>query len=224
MTLWCKVFFLTTPGTYRTFTMTMSEPVEQPRRSVVHLHDRAIADLRYIRETMESAASFTAVSGWATIAVGLCALVATPLARMTTTKREWIVVWVVAALVSLLLSGLAIRRKARAARQPLSTGPGRKFALSFAPAMVVGGLLTVFLYQAGLGKHLPGIWLMLYGTAVVAGGAFSVRVVPVMGVTFMAVGAVALFTPVAWGDLFLAAGFGGLHLVFGWIIARRHGG
>ncbi|ANM32117.1 hypothetical protein ABI59_06260 [Acidobacteria bacterium Mor1] len=206
----------------------MSEPVEQPveqtRQPVVHLHDRAIADLRYIRETMENAASFTAVSGWATIAVGVCALLATPLARMTETKRDWIAVWVVAALLSLLLSGLAIRRKARAARQPLSTGPGRKFALSLAPALVVGILLTVFLYQAGLGKSLPGVWLLLYGTAVVAGGAFSVRVVPVMGVTFMTVGAVALFAPVAWGDLFLATGFGGLHLIFGWIIARRHGG
>ena len=200
------------------------EPMRKPEEPVAHLHDRAIADLQFIRKTMENAASFTAVSGWATIAVGACALIATAVAAQMDTKRDWIAVWVVAALVSMAISGLAIRRKARAAQQPLSTGPGRKFALSFAPALVVGALLTVFLYQAGLAKSLPGVWMLIYGTGVVAGGAFSVRVVPVMGISFMAVGAIAMFAPVGWGDAFLAAGFGGLHLLFGWIIWRRHGG
>jgi hypothetical protein len=115
-------------------------------------------------------------------------------------------------------------RKGRAAKMPLLSGPGRKFVLSFSPPMAVGALLTFVLYRAGMLDLIPGVWLLLYGTAVVAGGAFSVRIVPVMGILFMAAGVVALFSPVTWNDWILGAAFGGLHIAFGIPIARSHGG
>jgi hypothetical protein len=115
-------------------------------------------------------------------------------------------------------------RKAFAVNDPLLSGPGRRAGLSFLPPMVVGGLLTVALSRAGLWHALPGTWLLLYGTGFVTGGAFSVSIIPVMGVCFMSVGAVALLGPGAWGNWLMAAGFGGLHVVFGTIIAWRYGG
>jgi hypothetical protein len=187
-------------------------------------------NLRFIRETMESAASFTAVSGWGEIAIGLTALAAAVLASQVTGLRTWLSIWMGEACLSVLIAGGAMLRKARAARLPMFSGPGRKFALSFLPPLAVGAVLTVVLYRAGLISALPGTWLLLYGTGVVTGGTYSVKIVPVMGLCFMALGAAALFCPASLGNLaslqnlFMAIGFGGLHIIFGIVIARRYGG
>jgi hypothetical protein len=188
------------------------------------LHERAMDNLRFIRETMERASSFTAVSGWGQVAIGVTAAGAALVASEQATKQAWLVVWIVEAVLSLLISVAAMTRKAHAAGTPLLSGPGRKVAFSLSPSLVVGALLTVVLYRAGLTGAIPGVWLLLYGTGVVTGGMFSVGIVPVMGLCFMFVGAVALFCSPSWGNYFLAAGFGGLHIIFGIIIARRHGG
>ncbi|HYT03401.1 MAG TPA: hypothetical protein VEM13_00810 [Gemmatimonadales bacterium] len=188
------------------------------------LHDRALDNLRFIRQTMERAGSFTAVPGWGQVAVGVTALVAAGIAARQPTPELWLVTWLGEALVALTIGGSAMVRKAFAVHDPLLSGPGRRFGLSFLPPIVVGGLLTVALYRAGLWRALPGTWLLLYGTGFVTGGAFSVPIVPVMGVCFMATGAAALFGPAAWGNWLMAAGFGGLHIVFGGVIARRYGG
>jgi hypothetical protein len=181
-------------------------------------------NLRFIRETMESAACFTAVSGVGEIAVGVSALAAAYVASRASTPLGWLLTWLGEAIVASILTSTAIVWKARQARVNLVSRPGRRFALGLFPPLIAGGLLTVVLFSTGVLWVLPGLWLLLYGTGVVTGGAFSVRIVPVMGLGFMALGAIALFAPASWGNDLLAAGFGGLNLVFGLFIARRHGG
>ena len=190
----------------------------------VALHDRAMDNLRFIRETMERSASFTAVSGWAGVAMGGVAAGAAWLAWGQTAPEAWIAIWLAAAAISFLIAVAGMVVKARAANMPLMSGPGRKFASSFAPPIFVGGVLTVALFLSGQTDLLPGVWLLLYGTAVVTGGAHSVRIIPLTGIAFIAVGVAAALAPARWGDVFMALGFGGLHVVFGFLIARRHGG
>ena len=188
------------------------------------LHARAMDNLRFIRETMENAASFTAVSGWGLFVVGLTALAACYLAVRATGRGDWIKIWIAEAVLSLLISVVAMSRKARAARQPLLSKPGRKLLFNLTPPLFVGALLTKVLSRYGTVSVIRPMWLLLYGAGVVTGGAFSVRIVPVMGLCFMLAGTLALFSPAAWADAYMAAGFGGLHLIFGLLIARRHGG
>ena len=188
------------------------------------LHVRALDDLRFIRETMERSAAFTAISGIGEVLVGISALIAAVIAAQQPSEARWIGVWLVEALVALAIGGITTGRKARRAGVPLFSGPGRRLALSLTPPLIAGALLTAVLVRSDALALLPGVWLLLYGTGVVTGGAFSVKIVPMMGLCCMGIGAVALLAPDTLADPLLAAGFGGLHVLFGTVIARRHGG
>ena len=201
-----------------------SAPLRAKSREPVALQQHAMDNLRFIRETMERAGSFTAVPGMGGVLMGLSAFAVTPIAARQSTLDRWLATWVCEALVAVAIGAVSASRKAKLAKTPLLTGPGRKFALGLAPSVFVAALLTLVLYRAGLFAIIPGIWLLLYGTGILSAGAFSVPIVPVMGVCFIALGAVALFCPLAWSQWFLASGFGGLHLVFGVLIAARYGG
>ena len=218
-------------------------------RPALRRHEPAVApdaaaasSLRFIRETMARTGTFTAVPGWGGVAMGLTAFAAAVVAHRQATVASWLTVWTAEALVGLTVGAWATASKARRGGAPLLSGQGRKFLLGILPALLVGVALTlaVYAYQASPAgdayartgvaeavasrRILPGLWLMLYGAGVVSAGMFSVRLVPLMGTLFMLAGALALLAPAAWGDAFMAAGFGGLHVVFGVLIARRHGG
>jgi len=204
--------------------MPSTGPLRSPRREPIPIDARAADHLRYIRETMAGAAEFTAVPGWGGVAMGITALAAAFLAERQSAPRAWLAVWLIEAFVAVTIAASAAATKAHRANSELFSGPGRKFLFSFAPPIIVGGLLTVALFLSGAFSLLPGIWLLLYGTAIVTGGAFSVRVVPVMGLCLMTLGATALFVPSSWGNALMALGFGVLQIGFGAWIARHHGG
>src|SRR5271165_5560659 len=181
-------------------------------------------DLRFIRDTMERSASFTAIPGWGQVILGLTALAAAALAARQSNSAAWLKVWLAEAFLAALIAFISMRLKANRRGLPLFTGPGRRVALGLFPPLIAGAILTFSLQRAGFESALAPAWLLLYGAGIITGGAYSVSIVPVMGLCFMATGAFAVIAPAAWANYFLAAGFGGLHIFFGFLIARRHGG
>ena len=194
------------------------------QRQTQPLPARAAEDLRFIRDTMERSAAFTAVSGWGMVALGLSAFAAARLAAYQVSYFAWLRVWLAEALLAVAIALLSMTWKANRRGLPLFSGPGRKVALGLLPPLIAAVFLTFLLFRTGLQSALPAMWLLLYGAGLTTGGAFSVSIVPVMGGCFMVIGGLAALGPAAWGNWFLAAGFGGLHIIFGSLIARRHGG
>jgi hypothetical protein len=184
----------------------------------------ALENLRFIRETMERSAFFTAVPGWGGVAMGITAIVAATVAEHQNSPRAWLATWLIAALAAIAIGTTTLVWKARTANVSLLSGAGQKFVLTLSPPLVAGGLVTAALYTTRMTAILPGLWLLLYGAGVITGGAFSVRIVPAMGLCLMALGTVVLVAPASWGNWLLATGFGGVHIVFGLLIARRYGG
>ncbi len=203
----------------------MSRPAPRavPDRPPLALHDRAMDNLQFIRDTMARSSAFTAISGGSVVVMGGIGLFAAILAD-TSSSVSWIGTWLAAAVLSLAVSMLATSYKAKQVGEALLNGPGRKFMLGMLPALLVGVVLTIpFLRGADIAL-LPGVWMLLYGTAITGGGAFSVRTVPAMGGAFLLLGTIAVVFPLPDPNLWMAIGFGGLHVVFGTLIARRHGG
>ena len=183
-------------------------------------------NLKFIRDTMERSTSFTAVPGWGTVATGLLAFLGAFAAQLAASAHVWFGVWMATAVLGFLCGAGSMLIKANRVGEPIFSGPGRRFALGMAPTILAAAVLTAVLFHEGYYLLMPPMWLLLYGAAVVTGGAFSVRIVPAMGIAFMVVGAIAFLLPsnLLMGSIAMAAGFGGLHVVFGLIIARKHGG
>ena len=197
-------------------------PHDERRPEDVGSH--AARNLRFIREALENAGSFTAVSGRGQVVIGATALVAAGIASRQLSREAWLATWLAEAVVALAIGGAAMAAKARRRALPLFSGVSRRFWPAFAAPLAAGAVLTAVLAARGFFDVLPGLWLLLFGTAVVAGGSVSVPLVRRMGWLFLGLGAGAVAAPAGLGDLFLAVGFGGLLAGFGVAIARRHGG
>lgn len=189
------------------------------------IRDHAADNIRFIRDAMERAGSFTSIPGWGGVIIGATAVATTVIAQpLVVAPRRWLTAWLIEAAIAAVIGAAAIAWKGRRAGTSFTSPPARRFFVSYSAPLLAGAIVTIALVRAGAFAPLPAVWLLLYGTAFVGSGAFSIRVVPLMGIGFMLLGLAAALVPLPAGNILLGCGFGGLHLVFGVIIARRYGG
>lgn len=185
--------------------------------------EHAEDNLRFIRSTMERSTRFTAVSGWGGVGMGLVGIAAAVVGgAFPIGSRGWLLTWLVAAAVAAPVGLASIWRKASRTGVAFTGASARSFALCFFPVLVAGAVIT-WRVAVAAPTVLPTVWLALYGAAITAGAAFSVRVLPAMGAGFLLLGAVAALAP-AWGNTALLLGFGVLHIGFGAYVAARYDG
>lgn len=197
---------------------------ESQANQPINIGDRALDNLKFIRETMERSTVFTSVPGYGGILMGATAIVAAYIANNQSSLRDWLTVWLTEAFLAFVIGLFAVWQKSKIAKTSLLSAPAKKFAMSFAPPLICGVAITLGLWRFRHFEVMIPVWILLYGAAIVCGGAFSVKVVPIMGWCFIALGAIAFFIPAGFGNSMMAASFGGLHIVFGIIIARKFGG
>ena len=195
-----------------------------PHRPPTSVGDRAADDLRFIRDAMARTSTFTAVPGMGGAFMGVIGLVAAVVASQQPNQDRWLMTWLVAAAVAAAVGTWAIVHKARRAGLPLDGPTARNFTIALVAPLAAGAAITYALWSAQAYRAMPGVWLLLYGTGVLVGGAFAVPVVRLTGVLFMLFGFAAVLMPPQFGNVWLGAGFGVLQLGGGIFIARRHGG
>lgn len=189
------------------------------------LHEHALHNIRYIRDAMERATAFTSIPGWGGFAIGVSAIATTVYAaRFAVQPRLWVITWLADAAIAMVIAAITMFAKARNANVSFTAAPARRFFISYSAPLIAGALITLALIRAGMFAPLPAVWLLLYGASFITSGAFSIRVVPVMGICFMILGVAACFVPLSIGNILMGAGFGILHIIFGFIIARSYGG
>lgn len=207
--------------------MGQAQPIrkdETESKQPVNIGDRAIDNLKFIRETMERSAVFTSVPGYGGLLMGVTAVAAAVIAHSQSSTRGWLVVWLTEAGLAFCIGLLGMWQKSKIAGSSLVSVPARKFALSFTPPLLCGIIITLGLWRHWQFEAMIPVWILCYGAAVVCGGAFSVKAVPLMGWCFIALGAAAFFLPAGFGNIMMGLSFGVLHIVFGFIIGRKFGG
>ena len=197
---------------------------EQQANEPINIGDRAIDNLRFIRETMERSTVFTSVPGYGGILMGATAVAAAYIAHSQVFLRDWLTVWLTEAGLAFFIGLLAMWQKTKLSKTSLFSTPARKLLMNALPPMLCGVFITLGLWRLGHFEAMIPVWILTYGAAVVCGGAFSVRAVPLMGWCFIALGAAAFFLPANLGNVMMGLSFGALHIVFGFIIGRKFGG
>lgn len=197
--------------------MPKSERRVLPGDHPVRIDSHAVATLQYIRASMESASSL-ALPGSAGIAMGSVGLLAALFSSAPSLHHLWLQIWMCAALMATVLGGSLVLRPSELHELPLIGAPIAKFALCLLPSIFGGAVLTAVQWSYGNLHAIPGTWLLLYGCALVAASVATTRTIGIMGASFIGLGVLAFLLPDHLQMLALGVGFGGLHILFGFLI------
>jgi hypothetical protein len=191
------------------------------------IESRALGTLAYIRASIESSSSMD-VPGMAGIVMGIIGVLAAVVVSLPRWAPHWLAIWLAAAVVALVLGGALVARQIARRGHARYLGPVRKFLLCLCPALLAGAVLTLVLGTAGETRVIPGMWLLLYGCAVLSASTVTVagiaRLICMMGGLFVVLGLMTFALPVTAHTVMLGLGFGLLHIIFGFLIGRlTHG-
>lgn len=193
----------------------------------IPIESRALGTLAYIRASIEASGSM-AVPGMAGIVMGAIGILATLVTSLPRFAAFWLPVWLVFAGIALLVGGAMMAREAAQSGHARYLGPVRKFLFCLCPALLAGAVLTLVLWHAGSTNLIPGVWLLLYGCAVLSASTVTIartmRLICIMGALFMLLGLLAFAAPVSSHILILGMGFGALHSIFGALIGQASRG
>lgn len=162
------------------------------------------------------------------IVMGIIGILAAILVSLPRWAPHWLGIWLLAAAVALLLGGALVARQIAKRGHTRYLGPARKFLLCLCPALLAGAVLTWVLSTAGMTSVIPGMWLLLYGCAVLSASTATItgiaRLIGIMGALFVVLGSMTFALPAVTHTLMLGLGFGAMHIVFGILIGRlTHG-
>lgn len=197
--------------------------------------DEARDHLRVIRQTMERSTQYSTLSGWSGILIGIVAIVGVYLTRSMLggqpvaiqTVRDAAprlgLLWATALVLSVAIEFLYNKRRATRVGKRVVSRLGAHILLAALPAFLACGVLTAFFYEHNLLPYILGIWMLCYGLAICAVGLFSARPVTYLGSAFVVSGAITMLAPLTIHLYMMALTFGGFHIIYGIVMARRHG-
>jgi hypothetical protein len=189
----------------------------------VPIESRALGTLAYIRTSIESSSSMD-VPGMAGIVMGIIGVLAAIVVSLPRLAPHWLEIWLFAAPVALLFGGALMARQIARRGHTRYLGPARKFLLCLCPALLAGAVLTWVLWATRMTSVIPGMWLLLYGCAVLSASTVTIagiaRLICVMGALFVALGSMTFVLPTTMHTVMLGLGFGVLHIIFGILIGR----
>ena len=136
----------------RTQTIRKEEEIEtnQP----VNIGDRAIDNLKFIRETMERSVVFTSVPGYGGVLMGAMAVVAAYIANSQPSSRDALIVWLTEAVLAFFIGLLAMWQKTKLSKTSLFSTPARKLLMNALPPFLCGAFITLGLWRFG---HRRGV-------------------------------------------------------------------
>ena len=193
--------------------------------------EEARENLRVIRQTMERSTKYSTLSGISGVLVGLAGIagvVATwvlgPGAAIYHHPLRLASIWIVTLFTAIGIDLICNKRRAARVGKHIVSSLGAHIVLAALPAFFAAGILTYFFFQHHLLIYLWGVWMLCYGLAICAVGLFSVRPATYLGSAFVIAGAATLLMPaVPYHLIMMAVTFGGFHILYGVLMARRHG-